>query len=90
MLAEANKHFAAIRSASERGEINWLDARTEEDGARAYQGLCPGYIILVIQATSEGRVITDGAITTTGMFSVIHLTPEMALFCFNAAAEKKS
>ncbi len=81
MLNEANKHFAAIRAASERKEINWMPGEGPE-GAVAYHGFTPGYMIIVIKGP---RTPPDGAITTTGAFSVIHLTPEMAEACFEAA-----
>jgi hypothetical protein len=81
MLNEANRHFAIIRAAIERKEINWLPGDGPE-GSTAYHGFLPGYMLVVIKGLGSEP---DGAVTTSGVFSVIHLTPEMAKVCFEAA-----
>jgi len=81
ILREAENHFAVIRAAIERKEINWTKIEAPEDGT-SYSGALPGYLIIVLKGRDDQP---NGAITTTGTFSVIHLTPEMAKVCFDAA-----
>lgn len=84
MSNEAEKHFAAIRSAVTRKEVNWLPVEGPE-GATAYHGFTPGYMIFVVKGDTQ----PDGAVTTSGVFSVIRLTPEIARVCFEAAHGSK-
>jgi hypothetical protein len=90
MLAVVERHYMAVRAAVAASQVAWSE-HTDE-GAHLFHGICKGYLIVVAQANVIGKgVVCDGALNcTTGKFQVIHLTPEMSLFCYSAATASQN
>jgi len=84
LLEAVDTHFRAIRAAIDAGQVAWHGGEVE--CGISYSGVCSGYTIVVVQANVEGKGVTyDGAITALKTFTIVHLTPGMAKFCFDAA-----